>query len=51
MEGMTVAEYIEYLKTLKQDYIMQIGDSEYPNEPLTKDSIQVNDNAKTYTIY
>jgi hypothetical protein len=49
-DKMTIAELIEYLKTLKQDYFVTIGDSEYPSDYLTKDSItEVNNN--TYMIY
>jgi len=48
---MTVSELIEYLKTLKQDYIVEVGDSEYPNEDLDTSSFQENSVSKKYVIY
>jgi hypothetical protein len=51
MDGMTIAEIIEYLKTLNQDYILEIEDSEYPNTPFTKECIEVDHEAKRYSIY
>lgn len=51
MKGMTVAEYIEFLKTLKQNYTVEVGDSEFPNEPLTKESIREKLDTKSYVIY
>jgi len=50
-EIMTVAELIEYFKTLKQDYTIELGDSEYPNTEMTKDSIKECSDTKTYVIY
>jgi hypothetical protein len=47
---MTVAELIEYLKTLKQDYIVMIGDSTYPTEPIEERNITEVSNG-IYEIY
>lgn len=49
-DAMTVAELIEYLKTLNQDYTVELGDSEYPNEKLSRDSITEGSN-KNYIFY
>lgn len=48
---MTVSELIKYLKTLNQYYIVVVGDSNYPNEILTKKNIEQDNESKTYLIY
>jgi len=50
-EAMTVADLIEYLKTLNQDYKVVVGDSEYPNTDISKESITECSDTKTYVIY
>lgn len=50
-DAMTVAELIEYLKTLKQDYKVVVGDSEYPDTEITKDTIKEESSTKRYVIY
>lgn len=49
-DKMTIADLIKYLKTLNQDYIVMVGDSEYPSDNLTKESITDQGN-NTYMIY
>jgi len=48
---MTVSELIEYLKTLEQDYIVEVGDSEYPNTEIDTSNFEENAVSKKYIIY
>lgn len=50
-DEMTIEGLIKYLKTLKQDYKIVLGDSEYPNTDLSKESFTECSDTKTYVIY
>ncbi|WP_180953445.1 hypothetical protein [Bacillus sp. T33-2] len=47
---MTVSELIEYLRTLKQDYVVEICDSTYPSVPIEESNINETSEG-TYQLY
>ena len=47
---MTVAELIEYLKSLKQDHVVWLCDSTYPSEPIEERNITETTDG-TYQLY
>ena len=48
---MVVEELIEYLKTLKQDAKVVVGDSQYPEIEIDKNTIEYIKGSNKYVIY